>query len=99
MNIIFVHTTGRGHTLKKEIEIIINKALDGANQGMNEIAMREIRKAITLAQKEGYEQAMDALNERYQSLKYGNFPSQPEYLEGFESAQYVLEYKKREISK
>jgi|694.fasta_scaffold00313_71 hypothetical protein len=85
--------------MKKEIEIIINKALDGASQGMNDIAMREIRKAITLAQKDGYEQAMDALNERYQSLKYGDFPNPPNYLEGFESAKYVLEYKKKEYGK
>ena len=85
--------------MKKEIEIIINKAIDGANQGLPEIAIREMKKAINLAQKEGYQQAMDALNERHQSLKQGNFPTSPAYLEGFESAQCFLDYKKKELIK
>ena len=83
--------------MKKEIESLIYQALDGANRGLTEIAMREIRKAVQLAQKEGYQQAIDALSERHQSLKHGSFSIQEEYLAGFESAQCFLDYKKREI--
>lgn len=85
--------------MKKEIEIIINEALDGAHKGLTEMAIREIKKAIRLAQKDGYEQAIVALNERHQSLKHGGFPIQDEYLAGFESAQCFLDYKKRDIMK
>jgi streptomycin 6-kinase len=85
--------------MKNEIEMIIIKALEGANSGFTEIAAREIKKAIKLAQKEGYQQAIDALNERHQSLKQGAFPTPASYLEGFESAQYFLDYKKKEIMK
>lgn len=85
--------------MKKEIEIIINEALDGAHKGLTEMAIREIKKAIRLAQKDGYEQAVDALTERHQSLKQGNFPVEEEYLAGFESAQCFLDYKKRDIMK
>jgi hypothetical protein len=85
--------------MKNEIEMIIIEALDGANRGLTEIAAREIKKAIKLAQKDGYQQAIDALNERHQSLKHGEFPNSNSYLEGFESAQYFLDYKKKEIMK